>query len=120
MDSVFLRTWFLSVYPQNQHHCSAEVLSFLMELTLPHPGGSLEPALQAPDSRQFQSSSFVFSLKRVSEMNPRSIFSLRTTAINKAMPKSNGLFFSRDITQFQENLDRKKQNQPFFPTQKDI
>lgn len=73
MDIVFLSTWLLSVYPQYQHHCSAEVLGFFVELA---DSASPRSSLRAPEGRQFQSSSFVFSLKRESEMNPRTIFSL--------------------------------------------
>lgn len=82
MDIVFLSTWLLFVYPQYQHYCSGEVLGFFVELA---DSASPRSSLQAPEGRQFQSSSFVFSLKRESEqgvqkreseMNPRTIFSL--------------------------------------------
>lgn len=65
------------------------------------PRSSLEPALEAPEGRQFQPSSFVFSLKRESElgvqkreseMNPRSIFSLGLQPLTKLCQKVIGCF----------------------------
>lgn len=124
MYSVFISTWFLFVYPPN--HTTALQKPWVSSwnwLTLPHPGTPWSLPWRLP--RQFQSSSFVFSLKRESELgvqkreselNPRSIFSLRTAAINKAMPKSNGLFSSRDIKQsnFKKILTKKPKISRFF------
>lgn len=91
MDTVFLSTWFLFVHPQYQPHCSAEVLNFLMELSLPHQ--ELPRACpEGSQGGQFSSSSFVFSLKRESEVNPRSIFSLGPQPLTKLCQKVMGCF----------------------------